>query len=138
MSPIRPAQCYHHCRKFNLCARRRKKIFSALPASFWSKNKGGRGGGSGPLGPSPGSATEREQNWSASSTLSLSVIIVTSYRRKIWLLYLFLSFLPSLLATATQAAESYLCICRTIVNQQSKETFAKLKYVEVRFHFLPI
>ena len=63
-------------------------------------------------------------NWSASSTSSLSVIIVTSYRRKIWLLYLFLSFLPSLLATATQASESYLCIYRTIVNQQSKETFA--------------
>ena len=32
-----------------------KKIFSALQASVWSKNKGG--GGAGPPGPSPGSAT---------------------------------------------------------------------------------
>ena len=32
-----------------------KKIFSALQASVWSKNKGG--GGPGPPGPSPRSAT---------------------------------------------------------------------------------
>ena len=34
-----------------------KKIFSALWASVWSKNKGGQGPG--PLGPSPGSATAK-------------------------------------------------------------------------------
>ena len=32
-----------------------KKMFSALRASVWSKNKGEEGAG--PLGPSPGSAT---------------------------------------------------------------------------------
>ena len=72
---------------------------------------------------------------SASSTSSLSVITVTSYRHKIWLLYLFLSFLPPPLATATQAAESYLWIHRTIVNQQTKETFAFLKICWRAFPF---
>jgi len=36
-----------------------KKFFSALHASFWSKNEGG---GVGPPGPSPGSATEMYPN----------------------------------------------------------------------------
>ena len=36
-----------------------KKIFSALGASFWSKNKGGPG----PPGPSPGSATASPQSF---------------------------------------------------------------------------
>ena len=35
----------------------KKNFFSALQAPFWSKNKGEGGGGSGPPGPFPGSAT---------------------------------------------------------------------------------
>ena len=38
--------------------RLKKNIFSALRASFWSKNKVG-GGGARPPGPSPGSTTAR-------------------------------------------------------------------------------
>ena len=36
----------------------RKIIFSALRASVWSKKMGGGGRRAGPMGPSPGSATE--------------------------------------------------------------------------------